>query len=249
MQIKDNKGKMWDCIPAKEAADNGISPAGVVGDVLSSKGREPVGILKRTDESGNEKSLKIYSFREKLSFFEKVAGYIPYEDYDESIPLEERKYVRAVKHSIPKMLLPILLLLLLIAGGIVFYAIWTSGPDIDKAAVAYNMPEGARNTDPTRLSLPFFSEITVDGRQGQAVLPNPDGNMSYFRYVLRLDDNDEVIYRSGLIEPGMAVTDWQTDRRLDPGDYDATLEIQTRSLEDHTQETNGGDMKIVLHVE
>jgi hypothetical protein len=40
---------------------------------------------------------------------------------------------------------------------------------------------------------------------------------------LYLDDTGEEIYKSGLIPLGMEINTFQTNRKLDPGTYEATL--------------------------
>lgn len=243
MNIKDKKGSVWECIPVRSASEYGILPQNIMGDVMR-KGSSPIGTLTRTDEEGNTKSLTIYPFKEKLSFFEKVTGYIPYGEGEDN-----REYVRIVRRSVPKTLLPLILLLAVITGGIAFYMLRDRGPDLDDSAVAYTLPGGTANTDPTRLMMPYMTEITVTDGESANVLVNPDGNQSYFRYVLMLNDSEETVYQSGLIEPGTAITDWELDTELEPGDYEATMRIETFSLEDHEESTNGGNMEVILHVE
>ena len=243
MLIKDSKGNSWECIPASEAKERFIGRFDIAGDVPAKPKGTPIRTFAKTDSEGREQILEIYPFNERISFTEKVVGYIPCEDVEKGTV-----YARVTARSLAKVLVPLLIILALIAGCVTFFVLRGHGPDLDKAAISYRMPEGAGNTDPTKLSLPFFSKVNVKGTEGETVFPNPDGNGSYFRYVLVLED-DTTVYRSGLIEPGMAVAEWKLDTELNPGDYPATLQIQTFSLDDHTQQTNGGNMSVVLHVE
>lgn len=246
MKFRDKKGNVWEYISVKEAQEKGISPKNVIGDVLCRSKEKSIGVLKGTDEDGREIKTPIYPYKEKLSYTEKVVGYIPYEEW-----VDSTDYVRVVRRSPAKILIPILVLLALIAGGLIWYLNRDQGPDLDHAAVSYEMPNGAVNTDPTQLMMPFIDEITVtaDDRAGHTALVNPEGNQSYFRYILTLTDTGEEVYRSGLIEPGMAVVDWNIETDLEPGDYDAELAIKTYALDDVETETNGGNMVLVLHVE
>lgn len=246
MKLRDKKGNTWEYIPLKEAKEKRISPKNVMGDAFRRSKEKPVGTLRKKAAGGREQTTPIYPYKEKLSYTEKVEGYILYAEKEDGT-----NYVRVVRRSVWKILLPILILLALIGVGLAWYFLRDKGPDLDHAAVAYEMPNGAVNTDPTQLMLPYIDEITVTAadRAGHTALVNPDGNQSYFRYVLTLTDTGEEIYRSGLIEPGMAVVDWAVNTDLDPGDYDAELAINTFSLEDDETETNGGNMVIVLHVE
>lgn len=246
MKLRDKNGNIWEYIPLKEAKEKGISPKDVMGDVFRKSKEKSIGTLKVQDKNGREITAPIYPYKEKLSYTEKVVGYIPYDAWTDATD-----YVRIIRKSIAKILIPILILLALIGGGLAWYLLRDTGPDLDHAAVAYEMPNGAVNTDPTQLMMPYIDEITVTAadRAGHTALVNPEGNQSYFRYVLTLTDTGEEIYRSGLIEPGMAVVDWAVNTDLEPGDYDAELAINTFSLEGDETETNGGNMVIVLHVE
>lgn len=247
MKIYGADGTVRQSIPAKEARGRGITPKDVTGDICRrAKGEKPLGEVQELLPGGGARTHTIYPYKEKLSYMEKVAGYIAYGENG-----EETGYVRIVKRSLPRILAPLLLILAIIGGLLAWYLIRVNGPDLDRAAVAYQMPDGMVNTNPEELMLPYFSEVTVtaDDRAGHAVLSNPEGNQSYFRYVLTLSDTGEEIYRSGLIEPGMAVAEWEVTRDLEPGDYEASLAIDTFSLADHEQSTNGGNMEITLHVE
>ena len=79
----------------------------------------------------------------------------------------------------------------------------------------------------------------------QIVLLNPDGNPCYFRFSLILSETDEELYRSGLIPPGMAVTDIELNRALEAGEYALRIRIESFSLSDRS-EMNGADMETKL---
>lgn len=247
MKIYDTNGDIRESIPIKVAKKKGITPKNVAGDICrKTKKEKSLGTLEQALEKGKRRTLTIYPYKEKLSYSERVAGYAPYSETGDGT-----EYVRIVKKSLPKIVFPLLLILVLVGGGIAWYVIQSNGPDLDRSAIAYEMPDGMKNTDPDQLMLPYYNEVTVTAEDGMghAVLNNPDGNQSYFRYILTLTDTGDEIYRSGLIEPGMAVADWEINRDLEPGDYAAELAIQTFSLDDHEKETNGGNLVITLHVE
>lgn len=247
MKIYDTDGQIQQSIPAKAAKQKGIGPKNVAGDICrKAKKEKPLGKVKEELGNGQTRILTIYPYKEKLSYSEKVEGYVLYSDSG-----ERTEYVRIVKKSVLRILLPILLIMALIGGGVAWYIIRENGPDLDRSAIAYELPDGMKNTNPDELMLPYYDEINViaESRAGREILNNPDGNQSYFQYILVLKDTGEELYRSGLIEPGMAVADWQIGRDLEPGDYEALLNIDTFSLEDHEQATNGGSLAITLHVE
>lgn len=242
MQIKDKKGNLWEGITVEEASARGIKGIDIIGDVLTSRKDNVLGKISRITSDGSEISLDIYPYKEKTSFTEKVIGYIPYED-----SVENEKYVRAVRKSFVKPLVIALIIVALLAAGFGLYS-YFSGPKLDKAAVAYEMPGGMKNTDPSQLMIPYLAEIGITDRQGETLLPNPEGNQSYFKYSIVLDDNNKTIYQSDLVEPGKAILDWQITEDLSPGDYKATVKIETFSVDDPEQETNGSQVKSVLHV-
>ena len=98
--------------------------------------------------------------------------------------------------------------------------------------------------------LPGFKTLTMDAQTGkiEAALVNPEGNPCYFRYMIVLKDTQEELYRSGLLEPGTAVTEFTIKNELEPGSYDIELRIETGQLSDYTQEMNSGVVSAVLEV-
>lgn len=92
---------------------------------------------------------------------------------------------------------------------------------------------------------PIFEE---NGKKGRLGIENIAANHYSFQVILRLDDSREVIYESGIIDPGYYVEYVELKKKLQAGDYPATAVFTTYSLdetEDKIAETN---VKLILHV-
>lgn len=244
-QTKDFSRKKlgsWQYIPVKRAEEEEITPQKIVGDIGRGDRREPAAVL--TAEDGQE--YPVSPFREKLGYSQKIVGYIPCED-EEGEPL----YIRIIGRNWLKILLPLLILAALVAGGILWYLSQNSGPRLDENAIAYQMPNGMKNEDPNQIMLPGFGTIEMEAGQRtvEAALVNPEGNPCYFKYIISLEESGEVIYESGWLEPGTAVTEWEISEELEPGDHPISMLIDTGMLEDYEQEMNKGAINAVLRVE
>lgn len=237
------RGRGWKFIPARGEESVSITHDKVVGDVCVGRGQRPVMQMPAQLEDGTMDCIPVYPYKEKLSITEKVVGYIPHQE-------EEDRYARIVKKARGKILVPILLLLLLAGAALFFFRPWQQDvPGLDEAAIAYQMPNGVKNEDPDQIMMPFFDEIQVSNQgQGKVALLNPEGNTCYFKYTLTLSANDQVVYQSGLIKPGMAVAEWYLNTDLEAGEYEATLQVETADLQDYTQQANGSNFTVKVVV-
>ena len=64
---------------------------------------------------------------------------------------------------------------------------------------------------------------STDGEHFACTLANAAENRYDMYMVIYLDDTQEEIYKSGLIPLGMKIENFKTNRKLDPGSYEATL--------------------------
>lgn len=193
-----------------------------------------------------EHSLDLYVTRQKPGFFQKITGYIPCTDG------ETDSYVRVVERAVGKMAALLLILAALIAGGVLLYLnLQEEGPKLDKAAISYEMPDSMVNKDPDSIALPGYSELSMSSASPLVQIPliNPEGNTCYFVYSVKLQDTGEELYRSGYIEPGSAVPEFELNRTLEPGKYNILLEVEAWDIEDYTKALNGGSVEAVLTVE
>lgn len=69
----------------------------------------------------------------------------------------------------------------------------------------------------------------------------------YMTFKLCLSDTDEVLYESGLVEPGMYIQEIEINRSLSAGDYDAYVFVQPYRS-DRTTKCNSGKVNLELHV-
>lgn len=198
---------------------------------------------------GEEGSIGLYEYQPRLKWNETVVGYIPVCQEQEETP---SCCVRIVAPAYGKMVLYPLFAVLLVACVVVGALWWMQKepvPGLDQTAVAYHI-DGVSNTDPSQIMMPLVPEMQI--AQGEThiteLLINPEGNQCYFKFMFLLDDTGEVIYESGLVEPGKAIIDFDLNRTLEVGEYKVTVKILTSDLNDTTKSLNGGDIKTLIRV-
>lgn len=241
---KDKNGIQWSYLPLSSAKEQNVSHKDIIGDIPLKNSETAVGELY--SEEGNQ-SCSIAQYREKLKYSEQLKGYIPCQSEE-----GQQGYVRVLGTAVGKILAPIIAAVIILAGAAVaaWYFTTDFGPPLDKAAIAYQMPNGLRNEDPNQIMLPGFSKLTMNAQTGQvkAALVNPEGNPCYFTYVIVLKDTGEELYRTGLLEPGTAVTEFTIEKDLAVGSYDVELRVETGQLSDYTKEMNSGVIATTLEV-
>ena len=89
--------------------------------------------------------------------------------------------------------------------------------------------------------------LTVQTEDGQTVQLTAACQQEcyYITFGLYLEDGDELLYQSGLVEPGMYIQTMDMTRSLLPGTYDAYVVCQPYRS-DKTTQTNSGVVKITL---
>lgn len=236
--FKDSLSYKWKYITKEELYN--LYPNGgyrIIGDLRKKHNSNYEEILNNEDSK-----VFLYPYTRKLKKSESVVGYIELEENPDC-------YVRIIKLSYFKALLPILILL-----GIFFLGMWLSNkgkvPDLDEAAVSYRI-EGVENKDPESISLPGISIITAKAGESKIEYPlqNPTGNECYMKYTIIDINTNEVLYVSGLIEPGMAVTKFDLIKSFSKGEYSILIKVNTFDINDYTKELNGGEMEAILKVE
>ncbi|MBQ8310953.1 MAG: hypothetical protein IJX80_08080 [Clostridia bacterium] len=142
-----------------------------------------------------------------------------------------------------------LLLVALVAGGVILGMQLVPRAGIDDDAVDYPWSPPEDDGDAGDISLPGYETITLPANETTVgiVLPNPSGNPCNFWFTLILEDTGEVLYRSGMIPPGMAVTEITLSRALAVGDYKLTIQIETASVSEGVP-MNGATMQVALRV-
>ncbi len=86
------------------------------------------------------------------------------------------------------------------------------------------------------------------GKKGRIAIENIAANRYSFQTEIRLDDTEEIIYQSGLIDPGYYIEYAGLNKTLQAGDYQATAHFTTYSLDETEDKISEVNVKIVLHV-
>lgn len=240
--LKDKEGNTWKYIGLKELHE----PPLIFGDVTGDKvGKARHWVIYR--EKDSEKKMRVFSYREKLSFFDKYYGYM-------EVVNEEGKegYLRIRKKSPLKMMIPVCMMVLVIMIGISIWQLYQmENPLLDKTAIAYQMPNGAKNTDKDSILLPGYDVLYLNEKTKQVdvALFNPEGNQCYFRYHIAMKETKEELFQTGLIKPGTAVTSFTVQKDLTSGEYPIIIQVDTIDLEDTDKTLNGGIIEAILKVE
>ena len=158
----------------------------------------------------------------------------------------------------------ILLILLLIAG----IAAFTSALGPPKTLLPSNggvelvldpnavLPESEKSVA-QGVAIPGWGSITIPADADEIAVDfyNPDENDEFFYLTFELkliDDSEqgyEVLYTSGLIEPGMHVKTAKLSHGLAAGVYDAVIHVQPYRMNSNLTPTNNADMQTVLKAE
>lgn len=139
--------------------------------------------------------------------------------------------------------------------GAIFFGMWlqndkTDPWEIDPNAKDYESENGSiGNGSSDSIAIPGYADVVwkANTKNVQMVLLNPQGNPCYFRFTLILKESGEVLYTSGLVPPGQAVTDLRLSRALEKGNYNLLISIETFSLNDRSA-MNGANVETGLTV-
>ena len=127
-------------------------------------------------------------------------------------------------------------------------------PDIDPNQGEYVEPE--KQPPAKGVAVPGWASITIPKNQKDNIVVdfyNPDENkdLYYLTFEVRIPDNSaqgyEVIYKSGLIEPGMHIQKISLSRPLEAGTYNAVIYVQPYRMADKSL-TNNAELKTELIV-
>lgn len=243
-KLKGQDGGVWAYIPLKEFLAQGMDRESIIfGDASGSSGdNAPLHISMQ--QNGEEKTLRMHRYRGKLSFFDKVLGYIM-----ATASNGKEGYVRIRKRSYIKIWILTGVLMTVIAGGVTAI-FWDRGPSLDKNAIAYQLPGQVKNTDPDAIMLPGYDVLTLKQatKRVDIALLNPDGNTCYFKFTIVLKDSGEELYKTGLIKPGTAVTSFTVEKDLKKGTYPIVIKVDTADLKDPENMFNGGAVEATLEV-
>jgi flagellar basal body-associated protein FliL len=130
------------------------------------------------------------------------------------------------------------------------------GLTVDPNAGAY-VAAAASETPTQGVAIPGWGSITIPADQTDIIVDfyNPEANedLYYLTFELRLlDDSEqgyEVLYTSGLVEPGLHLQQISLSRSLAAGEYDAVIHVQPYRMDEDRTPTNNADMKTQLIAE
>ena len=129
----------------------------------------------------------------------------------------------------------------------------SGGLFIDPNAGEYVAPTAAPQDNKPSVAIPGWGSMTIPAYAtdiGVGVdFYNPEKNAGYYylTFELRLADG-EVLYKSGLVEPGKHIQRITTSRGLSPGTYDAVVFVQPYSMDGSLAPTNNANLKTTLIV-
>ncbi len=240
----DKSGSRLAYIPAKEIKNQESEISTFFGDINKNV-QEYTSVLV-----GSFGEVSVSKYQVQLRRFEKIIGYIPCVDED-----EQRGYIRIIQKKYTSLgiaLAIVAVLLALLIGGVVWFSLGRQNVnvDLDNAAIAYQMPDGLKNTDPNKILMPTFGTVNLQAgtRNVNISLLNPEGNPCYFRFTIFLKDSGKKIYETKWVMPGTAITSIEITEDLPVGEYPVSIHVDTGALNDPEKAMNNSVVEAVLRV-
>lgn len=194
-----------------------------------------------------EQSIQVEPCKKKLGWFEHALGYIPCMDEQ-----DDAGYIRIITRAKGKLFAFVLIIVLLL-GALGYGGLQLFGPADD---TPIEIKSGQlSNPDPTNIRLPGIERVyaSAGNTRVKQLLLNVEGNAVNLTYEIRLDETDELLYRSKVIKPGYGVREFDLLRPLEKGTYPITITaISSAQEEDDTKGNaayNAGQLKANLIVE
>lgn len=205
-------------------------------------------ILESKDSLVNEEcTVTVEPCKKKIGFFEGIRGYIPCQD-----EFDNEGYIRIIGRSKAKIIAFLILLFALI-GAVGYIGAKIFAP-ADDTPIEIKSGELV-NPNPENIRLPGIETVYAsagDTRVSQLLL-NVEGNAVRLTYEIRLEENDELLYRSKVIKPGYGVREFDMLRTFEKGTYPITITAISSAEEDSDGEEdaayNAGQLKAVLVVD
>lgn len=237
-EYKDASGHIWKYYSSKKLK-NTISKdfekkLNLVGKIVKNKDLSIDTIFYNDDE---ERSLYVGSLQSKFSF-KRVRGYIK---------CTNNQYVAIEGIDLRKIFFLIVCLIVLFGT----FILKDNGPKLDDSATEYvSKLKRPKDWDDSKIALPGYDDIVAKKGEGYAyvALYNPKNNPVYFSFEVVLEKTKKTLLKTDLIPPGKAVKQIPLDKDMKEGEYDLKLIIKTYSLDDHTQQMNGGEIKTKLKI-
>lgn len=160
---------------------------------------------------------------------------------------KEKKYLKLIL----KVLLFIGIALLVMVGKLYFTTDGTLQDVIglDPNASTKPEPESESIEENEEIAIPGFSRLVMrqNSTTQNVFLENPAENDVYF--IISLAIEDEVVYESGLIEPGKGIYSIELPRVYATGEYAGKIKYETRSMSNPDEEKNGAEINVPIVVE
>lgn len=157
----------------------------------------------------------------------------------------------------------ILLLILAATAGMVGYRTWNAGQKTrlarDSEALGGLLP-GKTPEEISDILSKKVEEGMVDigisaepifeknGAKGRIGIENIPANRYSFRVTLVQDDTGDILYETGIIDPGYYIEFIELSKKLEAGDYPVTATFTTYSLDESEDKISEANVKILLHV-
>ena len=121
-----------------------------------------------------------------------------------------------------------------------------TGLKIDTKAVSWSA--SVDDGEHGGIKIPGYGDIyfPADETSVKITLYNPEANNCLFSFELYLDNDENPISSTGLIEPGKAVTEAELNRALNIGEYELKIKVNVFSAEGKTM--NNAIVKTKLFV-
>lgn len=129
------------------------------------------------------------------------------------------------------------------------------GLQTDPNAGAYIEPV-SNETENKGVSVPGWSSMNIPADTSEITVDffNPEENADRYSltFELRIPDESEqgyeVLYTSGLVQPGLHIQKINLSRGLDAGIYNATIHVQPYRMDENRTATNNADLQTKLIV-
>lgn len=124
--------------------------------------------------------------------------------------------------------------------------------EVDPDAGEYVAPVVTEKPDGGGIAIPGWGSISIPADETEVAVdfPNPEANAGryYLTFQLRLKETGEVLYTSGLVEPGLHIQKITLSRPLEAGTYAAVVHVQPYRMDENQTPTNNANMETTLNV-
>lgn len=132
----------------------------------------------------------------------------------------------------------------------------SDAPELDPNAGEY-VEQQEENDKAGGIAVPGWNSLSIPKNQKEVTVDfyNPEENAGQYQltFELRIPDESEqgyeVLYKSGLVDPGLHIQNITLSHELEEGIYDATLHVQPYRMDEQKSATNNADMQTQLIVE